>query len=39
MLFGLSMVETLLITIGIPLLVLLLVWLLNFKVMFQHADD
>lgn len=39
MLFGLSMVETLLITIGIPLLTLLAVWLLNFKVMFQHADD
>jgi len=36
---GLSMVETLLITIGLPLLALIAAWLLNFRVMGQHAGD
>jgi len=35
----LSMVESLLITIGLPLLVLLAVWVLNFKNMAEHASD
>jgi len=35
----LSMVETLLITIGLPVLALLTIWLLNFKAMGQHAGD
>ena len=36
---GLSMVETLLITIGLPLLVLLAVWVLNFKHVGTHAGE
>lgn len=34
----LSMVETLLITIGLPVLALLAIWLMNFREMSRHAD-